>query len=49
MTLKRGDGVPREAGEQQCVSLGKGCSGGVADSLNGQGEEIRLDAGGSRE
>lgn len=39
----------REAGGQQWVGLGKGCSGGVANSLNSQGKEIRLDAGESRE
>lgn len=48
ITLKRGEGEPGWTGEQQCVGLGTGWSGGVAEILKGQGEEITLDAGGRR-
>lgn len=49
ITLKREEGEPGWTGEQQCVGLGAGWSGGVAEIFKGQGEEIRLDAGGRRE
>lgn len=49
ITLKWGEGVARWGGERQGGQRGKGRSRGVAEIRKGQGEEMRLHAGGNRE